>query len=186
MAEYVSATGPRARRRRRVEAEATSIVRRLDWILAAATGGIVAFGLWVISGVTRNDVAGNPHYYVVRQGGFIAIGLVALVLAVLIDPAVYKRYKSPIGAGRGALRRRRALAAPRRGRGDCADGCAGGALVAAGGGAARAEAVPAAAAGRVPALELRLAGHHVQPDPVRDRRRRGRPARAGRAPRHAD
>ncbi len=99
MAEYVSATRAQARRRRRVEAEATSIVRRLDWILLAATGGIVAFGLWVISGVTRTDVAGNPHYYVVRQGVFIAIGLVGLVAAVLIDPAVYKRYKRPIYAG---------------------------------------------------------------------------------------
>src|SRR6266849_5600978 len=99
MAEYVSATRAQARRRRRVEAEASSIVRRLDWVLLAATGGIVAFGLWVISGVTRTDVAGNPRYYVIRQGVFIAVGLVALVAAVLIDPAVYKRYKRPIYAG---------------------------------------------------------------------------------------
>src|SRR2546422_9339167 len=99
MAAYVSATRAQARRRRRVEAEATSIVRRLDWILAAATGGIVAFGLWGISGGTRNDVAGNPHYYGGRPGVFIAIGLVALRLAGLIDPAVYKGYKRPIYAG---------------------------------------------------------------------------------------
>jgi len=67
----IEAVDTRARglRSRRGEAvQAASLVRRLDWILLAATGGLVAYGLWAIAGITRHDVAGDSNYYVVRQG----------------------------------------------------------------------------------------------------------------------
>jgi rod shape determining protein RodA len=78
---------------------AASIVRRLDWILLAATGALVAYGLWAVAGITRHDVAGNPNYYVVRQGVYVGIGLAALVVAVFVDPEYYRRYRRPIYAG---------------------------------------------------------------------------------------
>ena len=78
---------------------AASIVRRLDWILLAATGGLVAYGLWAVAGITRHDVAGNANYYVVRQGVYVGIGLAALVVAVFVDPEYYRRYRRPIYAG---------------------------------------------------------------------------------------
>ena len=55
-----TADPPRARRAR-------SLLARLDWVLLAATGGLVAFGLWAISGITRHDVPDNTSYYVIRQ-----------------------------------------------------------------------------------------------------------------------
>jgi rod shape determining protein RodA len=85
---------------RRSEAvEAASIVRRLDWILLAATGALVAYGLWAVSGITRNDVAGDANYYVVRQGVYAGIGLAAMVVAVFVDPEYYRRYRKPIYVG---------------------------------------------------------------------------------------
>jgi rod shape determining protein RodA len=78
---------------------AASIVRRLDWILLAATGALVAYGLWAVAGITRHDVAGNPNYYVVRQGVYVGIGLAALVVAVFVDPEYYRRNRRPIYAG---------------------------------------------------------------------------------------
>jgi rod shape determining protein RodA len=78
---------------------AASIVRRLDWILLAATGALVAYGLWAVAGITRHDVAGNANYYVVRQGVYVGIGLAALIVAVFVDPEYYRRYRRPIYAG---------------------------------------------------------------------------------------
>jgi rod shape determining protein RodA len=91
------ARGLRARRREKVEA--ASFVRRLDWILLAATGALVAYGLWAVSGITRNDVPGNPNYYVVRQGVYAALGTIGLIAAVFVDPEYYRRYRKPIYAG---------------------------------------------------------------------------------------
>jgi rod shape determining protein RodA len=93
-------TRARGRRARRGEAvEAASFVRRLDWILLVATGALVAFGLWAVSGITQNDVAGDRNYYVVRQAVYAALGLVALAGAAFVDPEYYRRYKKPIYAG---------------------------------------------------------------------------------------
>ena len=49
-------------------------LRNLDWVLLAAVGGIVAYGLWVISGITKDDIPGNPNYYVVRQAAYALVG----------------------------------------------------------------------------------------------------------------
>jgi rod shape determining protein RodA len=92
-----SARGLRARRREKVEA--ASFVRRLDWILLAAAGALVAYGLWAVAGITRHDVPGNPNYYVVRQGVYAALGTLGLVAAVFVDPEYYRRYRKPIYAG---------------------------------------------------------------------------------------
>src|SRR5262249_8104211 len=54
-------------------------------------GVLVGYGLWAIAGITRHDVPGNAHYYVVRQGAYVAVGVVGLLLALLIDPAWYAR-----------------------------------------------------------------------------------------------
>ena len=93
MAVDYTTTQSRARRRaRRVEVEASSLVRRVDWVLLSAVAAIVGYGLWAIAGITEHDVAGNADYYVVRQASFVAVGLVALLAAAVIDPAVYHRY----------------------------------------------------------------------------------------------
>ena len=98
----IEAVDTRARglRSRRGEAvQAASLVRRLDWILLAATGGLVAYGLWAIAGITRHDVAGDSNYYVVRQGVYAALGVLVLVVAVFVDPEYYRRYRKQIYVG---------------------------------------------------------------------------------------
>ena len=62
-----SRPGPRASR-------ATSLLRNVDWMLLSAVAGIVAYGLWVVAGVTRYDVSGDENFYVVRQATFALLG----------------------------------------------------------------------------------------------------------------
>jgi rod shape determining protein RodA len=73
-----------------------SLVRQLDWLLVGAVGVLVAYGLWVVAGVTRFDVPGNEDYYVVRQAVFAGVGAVGLACAAVINPAVYRRLWLPL------------------------------------------------------------------------------------------
>ena len=47
---------------------------------------LVGYGLHLVAGITRDDVAGNPDYYVVRQAIYAAVGGVAMVGVSLLDP----------------------------------------------------------------------------------------------------
>jgi len=87
---YVSNARAAARARRREAAEVASFVRRLDWILIGSVGALVAYGLWAIAGITHHDVAGDQTYYLSRQAVYVVIGVIGLVLAVLIDPDLYR------------------------------------------------------------------------------------------------
>jgi rod shape determining protein RodA len=111
MVEYASSRAA-ARARRAGRAEAVSLARRLDWMLVAAVGALVAYGLWAIAGITRHDVASSPNYYVTRQAIFAAVGIVGALAAVLVDPAVYRRYHRAIYLGTIALMVLVLLAAP--------------------------------------------------------------------------
>jgi len=77
----------------------SNVVRSLDWVLVAGVVGLVAVGLWAISGVTRFDVPGSPQHYLQRQIAYAVIGGVALLIGVVIDPDVYRRYWRPIFIG---------------------------------------------------------------------------------------
>ena len=89
----IEAVDPRARgfRNRPLE-DAVGLVglmRRLDWVLLAATGSAVAFGIWSIGGITRHDPGGSAAS---RQALYAAVGGVVLVVAALINPALYRRF----------------------------------------------------------------------------------------------
>jgi rod shape determining protein RodA len=98
MTDYAAPLAPRVRRRRAEASGVVGFVRRLDWVRFGALVGLVAFGLWAIDGITRSDVAGDPEYYVVRQSIFALVGAVGLVVALLIDPDYYRRYRKVIYA----------------------------------------------------------------------------------------
>jgi rod shape determining protein RodA len=87
---YVSNARAAARARRREAADVASFVRRLDWVLIGAVGAVVGYGLWAIEGITRHDIPGNPRYYLTRQIVFVLAGLVALVVALVVDPELYR------------------------------------------------------------------------------------------------
>jgi rod shape determining protein RodA len=93
---YNASSRARARARRRELTQAAPLVARLDWVMLIAVAAIVAFGLWAMAGITRKDVVGDPSYYVYRQLAFVAIGVVGFVIAVLVDPNVYRRLKKQI------------------------------------------------------------------------------------------
>ncbi len=86
--EYASRAEVRGRRE---AADVAAFLRRVDWLLVGAVAALVAYGLWAIAGITHRDVQGNPDYYVVRQGVFVAVGFVGFVMALLIDPDWYRR-----------------------------------------------------------------------------------------------
>jgi rod shape determining protein RodA len=103
MIDYAGTNRGRSAAARADRVEVGALAARLDWVLLLAVAGAVAYGLWAIGGITRHDIAGNPDYYVLRQGLSAAVGMVGLAIVVLIDPRVYHRYKRGIYLGTLAL-----------------------------------------------------------------------------------
>jgi rod shape determining protein RodA len=104
MVEYVGSQATTRTRRRREASDVASFVRSLDWILIGSVAGLIGFALWGIQGITRHDVAGNPDYYLTRQGVFVAVGVVGLLAALLIDPALYRdRWRWMVGIMAGTI-----------------------------------------------------------------------------------
>jgi rod shape determining protein RodA len=83
---------PQSAARRQTSTEVGAFLRHVDYLLLAAVGGVVAYGLWVLAAVTRNDIAGEPSYYVVRQEIYVAAGAVVLALLAAVNPEVLRRY----------------------------------------------------------------------------------------------
>jgi rod shape determining protein RodA len=90
MVDYVATQ--RVAARTRAHAREASLLRNLDWTMLAAVGALVGYGLWAIAGITKHDIEGDPNFYVTRQAAYVAVGLLALVGAVLLDPGVYRRH----------------------------------------------------------------------------------------------
>ena len=67
-------------------------LRHVDYLLLAAVGALIAYGLWVLEAVTRNDVAGDPGFYVFRQQIYVAVGVVVLAVMTAIHPEIWRRY----------------------------------------------------------------------------------------------
>jgi rod shape determining protein RodA len=51
---------------------------RLDPLLLLASLGMIACSLVTLKGATANDIPGDPHYYVIRQGIYAVVGLVLM------------------------------------------------------------------------------------------------------------
>ena len=84
--------------RPRVGPEVAAFLRHVDYLLLAAVGGVVAYGLWVLAAVTRTDVAGAPDYYLVRQSVYVGVGAIVLVALAAVDPHVFRRHRRPLYA----------------------------------------------------------------------------------------
>jgi rod shape determining protein RodA len=71
-------------------------LRRLDWLLLAATVAIVAYGLWAIDGITMHDVGGSA---LTRQAVYALAGAFVFTVAILVDPDRYRVLRRPIYFG---------------------------------------------------------------------------------------
>jgi rod shape determining protein RodA len=58
---------------------------RLDWLLLLGALGLVACSLVTIHGATRNDVAGDPYFYVKRQAIYAVVGLLMAAILTRVD-----------------------------------------------------------------------------------------------------
>jgi rod shape determining protein RodA len=92
MLEYAGSSRAGLQRHRDEGLALANLLRSLDWLLVAGVAGLVSVGLWAIAGVTRFDVAGDPHHYLQRQIVYVCAGAVALVMALLVNPDIYRRY----------------------------------------------------------------------------------------------
>ena len=101
MVDYV--VTQRAPSRMRARTREASLLRRLDWVLLATVVAIVGYGLWAIDGITKLDVTGDPDYYVTRQAAYALLGAVGLIVAVLIDPQLYRRHSKIVYGGMIAM-----------------------------------------------------------------------------------
>ena len=90
MTDYV--VNQRVAARSRARPREASFLRNLDWALLLAVTGLVAYGLWAIAGITKNDVEGDANYYVVRQAGFALIGAVGMVGMTLLEPGFWRKH----------------------------------------------------------------------------------------------
>jgi rod shape determining protein RodA len=62
----------------------------MDWPLALAAIGLVAFSVFTLGQATQNDVPGSPHYYLDRQAIYGVLGVVGMLLATRVD---YSRFR---------------------------------------------------------------------------------------------
>jgi rod shape determining protein RodA len=76
--------------------EIGAFLRHVDYLLLAATAGLVAYGLWVLEAVTRGDVPGDPDYYVFRQTIYVVAGALLFAVALAVNPDVYRRLRIPL------------------------------------------------------------------------------------------
>jgi rod shape determining protein RodA len=83
----------------RSEHTVVAFLRSLDWILLLAGAGLVGYGLWVVSGITRFDVPGDESYFVVRQGIAAALGAAGLVIAAIIPIDLWRRHWKVVYVG---------------------------------------------------------------------------------------
>jgi rod shape determining protein RodA len=79
-----------------VSSELTAALRHVDYVLLAAVAGLVGYGLWVLKSVTRDDVPGDPGYFVTRQGINVAIGLVAFAAVLAVNPDFWRRRRATL------------------------------------------------------------------------------------------
>jgi len=65
----------------------------LDPLLLLGTLGLVAMSLVTLDGATRNDIPGNPDYYVHRQAAYAAVGIVLMLAISRFDYSRLREFK---------------------------------------------------------------------------------------------
>jgi rod shape determining protein RodA len=69
-----------------------------DPLLLLAVAGLGAWSIVTLGAATRKLIPGNPNYYVDRQGVYLGVGVVLMLIVSRIDYALLRRYKTGIYA----------------------------------------------------------------------------------------
>jgi rod shape determining protein RodA len=102
MLEYAGSQRSGRRAERGEGLAIVALVRSLDWLLLMGIAGLVAVGLWAVSGATSFARQG-PHYYLDRQIAYVVVGAIVLVVATFVDTDLYRQYWRVIFWGTVAL-----------------------------------------------------------------------------------
>ena len=62
----------------------------MDWPLTIAALGLIAFSVFVLGQATKNDIPGDPSYYLKRQAIYAVLGIIGMVALTRID---YSRFR---------------------------------------------------------------------------------------------
>jgi rod shape determining protein RodA len=68
-------------------------LRHLDYLLIAATAGLIVYGVTMIYFATRHDVTGQPLAFVRQQVIAVVVGLAVAVVLSLLDYEIYRRFQ---------------------------------------------------------------------------------------------
>jgi len=68
-------------------------LRHLDYLLIAATVGLITYGVTMIYFATRHDVPGQPFSFVRQQLIAVVVGLAVAVAISLLDYEIYRRFQ---------------------------------------------------------------------------------------------
>ena len=79
--------------------EIGAFLRRLDWVLLATVAGLVGYGLWAVSGITRFDVPGDPSYFVRRQAIAATLGALGFLVALAVPLDLLRRHWRAVYTG---------------------------------------------------------------------------------------
>ena len=82
-----------AEQHRQTAAQRLSLALPFDPLMLLATLSLAACSLVVLHGATRGDVAGNPSYYVTRQGVYFAVGLGLMTALAAFDVSRLRELK---------------------------------------------------------------------------------------------
>ena len=87
----------------RLSTRMLEIFARLDYILLAAVAALVGFGLWIVGTITRDDIRGDPSFFLSRQALAAAAGAVVMAVLAGVNPDILRRLRMPFSAATIAL-----------------------------------------------------------------------------------
>ena len=67
---------------------------RIDMLLLFATVALITCSVYVIASATREDVPGDPHFFVYRQAAYGAVGLVLMLVLSRVDYSRFREWKA--------------------------------------------------------------------------------------------
>ena len=65
----------------------------LDPLLLLAAFGLTAASLYVVGTATQDDIAGDPDYYLMRQAGYAAVGILLMLIISRFDYSRFREWK---------------------------------------------------------------------------------------------